>query len=175
MSAYKQIIEYIFLIATILTFNACNTINEDLPTYEETSIVAVGDEAPDFTTTLLDGSNITLSELRGEVVLLVFFSHTCPDCKALFNDMAAAKSDFETSKVSVLAISRGGEEDEIRDYITSNNYWFDTAVDSTKEIYNLYATMYVPRTYLIDKNGIVIYTTIEYSENHITDLLSATN
>ncbi len=175
MSAHKRIIEYIFLIATILAFCACNTISEELPTYEETSIIAVGDSAPDFTTTLINGSDITLSELRGQVVLLVFFSHTCPDCKALFNDMSAAKSDFEESKVRVLAISRGGEENEIREYISSNNYWFDTAVDSTKEIYNMYATMYVPRTYLINSEGTVIHTTIEYSKSHITDILAAAN
>ena len=163
------------MIATILTFCACNTINEDLPTYEETSIVSVGDIAPDFTTTLLDGGSVTLSELRSEVVMLVFFSHTCPDCKALLDDIAAAKSDFEAAQVKVLAISRGGEEGEIREYVATNNYNFDVAVDGTKEIYNLYATMYVPRTYLIDRTGIVVYTTIEYAKSHITDLLAAAN
>ena len=163
------------MIATILTFSACNTINEDLPTYEETSIVSVGDIAPDFTTTLLNGGSVTLSELRDEVVMLVFFSHTCPDCKALLDDIVAAKSDFEAAQVKVLAISRGGQESEIREYVATNNYNFDVAVDDTKEIYNLYATMYVPRTYLIDRTGIVVHTTIEYAKSHVADLLVAAN
>jgi peroxiredoxin len=174
-SFVHNIIHTITAIGVIAVCSSCGTITEELPTYEETSIIAVGDSAPDFTTTLINGSDITLSELRGQVVLLVFFSHTCPDCKALFDDIAAAKSDFEESKVRVLAISRGGEENEIREYISSNNYWFDTAVDSTKEIYNMYATMYVPRTYLINSEGTVIHTTIEYSESHITDILAAAN
>lgn len=152
---------------------SCGAINEDLPTYETTSIVGVGDVAPDFTVTLLDGSSVTLSELIENEVLLVFFSHTCPDCKALFSDIAAARGDFESKGVRVVAISRGGDESEVRKFVDSNGYWFDVAVDEHREIYNLYATMYVPRAYMIDKQGVVVCATVEYSEEYVSELLAA--
>jgi peroxiredoxin Q/BCP len=36
-------------------------------------MLAVGDQAPDFTATLDDGSTLTLSSLRGHVVILFFY------------------------------------------------------------------------------------------------------
>ena len=42
----------------------------------------VGEPAPDFRVTLLDGSKITLAELKGQVVVLNFWATWCVPCKA---------------------------------------------------------------------------------------------
>ena len=165
----------LFVVGILVGGVACGAINEDLPTYEATSIVEVGDEAPDFTIALLDGRDVTLSELREESVLLIFFSHTCPDCKALFEDIKAARADIEAHGVRVVAISRGGEEAEVREYADTNGFWFDVAVDGDCAVYNLYATMYVPRAYMLDKRGVVVCATVEYASGHVAELLASVN
>jgi hypothetical protein len=71
----------------------------------------------------------------------------------------------------VLAISRGASAEEVETYFSDNGYQFDVAVDIDLSVYNLYATMYVPRTYLINSSGVVQYTTVEYSEDHIPNLI----
>ncbi len=162
------------LIATIF-LHGCGTINEELPSYEETSIVNVGDEAPDFTATTLAGDMFTLSEHRGEVVLLILFSHTCPDCKALLDDMNGVLTDIEALGARVIAIAREGNRADIEEYMIKNGYLFDVVVDNNREIYNSYATMYVPRTYLINTEGIVTYTTIEYDSSYIPTILTEIN
>lgn len=151
---------------------ACGTIVEDLPTYEQTSIVVEGDTAPDFTATLIDGRSIALSDMRGDMVLLIFFSHTCPDCKNLFEDLHDSKEEFDATNTQILTISRGSTVSEVEEYFAANGYTFDCAVDANKSIYSLYATMYVPRTYLINREGVVDLTTVEYSPSHIEQLLS---
>lgn len=171
MSVSNKLVKYILIAVSALLFGACDAINEELPTYEETSIVVEGDIAPDFTATLIDGRGITLSEMRGEVVLLVFFSHTCPDCQNLFVDLNYSKDKFDAIDTRILTISRGGETTEVEEYLVANGYDFDCAVDADKSIYSLYATMYVPRTYLINREGIVELTTVEYSATHIGQLL----
>ena len=44
-------------------------------------LVKVGDQAPDFTVTLTDGSQVRLSELRGKVVMLQFTASWCGVCR----------------------------------------------------------------------------------------------
>ena len=159
------------LIATIF-LHGCGTINEELPSYEETSIINVGDEAPDFTATTLQGERFTLSEHRGEVVLLILFSHTCPDCKALLDDVMLYKNSIDNTGATVMAIAREGNRADIEEYMIKNGYLFDVVVDNNREIYNSYATMYVPRTYLIDIEGVVTHTTIEYDSAYIPQIVS---
>ena len=173
MSASNRLLKYILLMVSALLLGACDVINEELPSYDDTSIVIEGDVAPDFTATLLDGHSITLSELRGDVVLLVFFSHTCPDCKNLLEDLKRDKDKFDAIGTRILTISRGGETAEVEEYLTTNGYNFDCAVDADRAIYSLYATMYVPRAYLINREGIVGLTTVEYSSIHIDQLLGS--
>jgi flagellar basal body-associated protein FliL len=45
---------------------------------EATTLINVGDVAPDFTVTMLDGRTIKLSELRGNVVMVCFWATWCP-------------------------------------------------------------------------------------------------
>lgn len=162
----------LFLLVAIC-FAACGTIGEEYPTHEESSVVGVGDVAPDFTVELLGGERVTLSELRGEVVLLVLFSHECPDCKMLMDDMKAARDYFDDLGVWILAIERDGSAEDVETYMASHGYDFDVAVDDNRAIYNLYATMYVPRTYLIDSEGIIVHATIEYDASYVAQILSA--
>ena len=162
----------LFLLVAIC-FAACGTIGEEYPTHEESSVVGVGDVAPDFAVELLGGERVTLAELRGEVVLLVLFSHECPDCKMLMDDMTAARDDFDDLGVRILAIERDGSAEDVETYMASHGYDFDVAVDDNRAIYNLYATMYVPRTYLIDNEGIIVHATIEYDASYVAQILSA--
>jgi hypothetical protein len=65
--------------------------------------------------------------------------------------------------VRTIAIARDGDVEEVAQYVDDNSYKFDVAVDKSREIYNLYATMYVPRCYLIDGSGVILFMTYEYT------------
>lgn len=150
----------------------CGTITEGLPSYEESSIVVVGDNAPDFVATTLGGESVTLSALQGDEVLLVLFSHECPDCKMLLDDMQAANGEFEELGLYVLLVARDGKAGDVATYMSENGYEFDVVADPDRTIYNLYATTYVPRTYLLNKEGVVVHMTIEYDASYVEQILS---
>lgn len=150
---------------------ACGTINEELPTYEESSIINVGDYAPDFSATTLSGEIFSLSAHEGDIVLLILFSHTCPDCKSLFDDVMLYKDDIERLGATTIAVSRGGSTEDIEAYMNLHGYTFDAIADGEAAIYRLYATTYVPRTYLINHQGLVEFTTIEYSSTYLPQIL----
>jgi peroxiredoxin len=86
-------------------------------------------------------------------------------------DMRAAKAEFGEWGVVILLVARDGEESDVVAYMSENGYEFDVVADPDRAIYNLYATTYVPRTYLIDKEGYVVYATVEYKPNYVKDIL----
>lgn len=167
----RRFYQPIIIVLTVLGVAGCNVINDELPTYAESSVVVEGNVAPDFTATTLEGETITLSSLQGGVVLLIFFTHTCPDCKALFDDLAQKQSEIETLGVRLLAVSRGGSKAEIETYMAKNGCSFDAVADTEAQIYRLYATAYVPRCYLINRSGVVDTATVEYEASYIPKLL----
>jgi peroxiredoxin len=155
------------LVATHLV--ACNIIDDPLPTYDQTSIIAVGDRAPEFSIESLDGNMLTIP--NGETTLLILFSHTCPDCKGLFDELQTCILEGDDTP-RIVAVSRGGSSEEISDFRATNNYSFDMAADSDKHIFYQYATMYVPRCYIIDTDGVVQYVTCEYTSGDIDRIMN---
>ena len=166
-----RISRYMVMVATIVA-TACGTIAEELPSYSATSIARVGDAAPQFEITSLEG--VSWQMPCGKQTLLILFSHTCPDCIALLDEI---EQYIESGKAMphTIAIARGATESEIESFRIDNRYSIDMAADSTAEIYNAYATMYVPRCYVIDHRGIIEHMTYEYSEGQITELLHHMN
>jgi peroxiredoxin len=161
----------VLLVALFVVVSACGTINDELPSYAETSIVNVGDRAPEFSATTLDGELVRVGGESSVPTLLILFSHTCPDCKMLLDDMKRAKGRIDELDLCVLLVARDGNEGEVAAYMSDNGYDFAVAPDANRAIYNLYATMYVPRTYLIDGDGIVQHTTIEYEPTYVEDII----
>ena len=166
--------KYLLLPLCAAIFAGCGAINEELPSYADTSIISVGDTAPDFEATLLNGESITLSALRTSEVLLILFSHTCPDCKNMMTDLQRYISANGTER-EIMAISRGGEAAEVEAFREEHNFTFKIAADQGAEIYYKYATMYVPRCYIIDSNGTIRHITYEYSTGDIEKLMAKLN
>lgn len=132
---------------------------------EATTLVNVGDVAPDFTVTMLDGRVIKLSELRGNVVMVCFWATWCPPCRQELAHLQEGVIDvFAGEKFVVLPISRGEERKVVETFITDNGYKFGVGLDSDRAIYDLYASNYIPRTFIVDKQGKVVYRNAGYDE-----------
>ena len=69
--------------------------------------VAAGEPAPDFTLIDLDGMQVTLSSLKGRVVLLDFWATWCGPCKAAMPAIEKIHEDYAGKPVTVLAVNVG--------------------------------------------------------------------
>lgn len=158
-----------------LMFTGCGRqVIEDLPSYEESSLVKEGDKAPSFTATLVDGGRVSLSDYFGAPLILILFSHTCPDCRMLLDELQG-HIDAEVQLPAILAVGRDATEEELREYSAAAGYTVAMVADADRRIFNLYATTYVPRVYLIDALGTVAMLKIEYSHNTLTELIEYAN
>lgn len=132
---------------------------------ERTTLIQVGDVAPEFTVTMLDGREIALASLRGKVVMVCFWATWCPPCRQELAHLQEGVLDpFAGSDLVVLPISRGEERSLVEKFITDNGYKFGVGIDPERKIYDLYASNYIPRTFIIGKDGRVVYRNAGYDE-----------
>ena len=127
-----------------------------------TTLIHAGDMAPDFTVTMLNGDKVTLSELRGKVVLLTFWATWCPPCRQELSHMQALID--ANPDIVVLPISRGETRATVEGFMHKMKYKFAVGLDPKQEIYAKYATNYIPRCFVIDRNGKVVYSGVGYDE-----------
>lgn len=132
---------------------------------EATTLVKVGQVAPDFSVEMLDGRTIKLSELRGKVVMLCFWATWCPPCRQEMAHLQEGVIDhFAGKDLVVLPISRGEKREVVEKFIADNGYTFGVGLDPERAIYDMYASNFVPRTFIINKAGRVVYRVAGYDE-----------
>lgn len=140
---------------------------------DSTTLVKVGDPAPDFTVALFDGSQLKLSELRGKVVLLNFWATWCPPCRQELTRVQKDLIDrFAGRDFLFLPVSRGEKRSDVVAFREKTEYDFPMGLDSTRTIYDRYATNFIPRNFLIDRDGTVVAATIGYSPEEFDKLIA---
>lgn len=156
----------------LLMIGLFGCIEEENPTYEATSRVGVGDMAPDFSVPTLDGKRMTLSAERGKVVLVLFFNSWCPDCRAELSGIEQRIAPFSTSDFVLLAIARGEDHTTIAPYRQELGLTIDLGLDADESTYQRYATRYVPRNYVVDRDGRIVATATEPSPEELDALFA---
>ncbi len=112
-----------------------------------------GTTAPEFRLPLLEGGELSLADLRGRPVLLVFSSPTCGPCNILVPKLQ--KFHRKHPEYELVMISRG-DPDENRAKANEHHLTFPIVLQQQWEISRLYAMFATPVGYLIDPAGIIV-------------------
>lgn len=159
----------VVIVALIILLPSCGNRQASA---EETTLVTAGEEAPDFTVEMFDGQNITLSELKGNVVLLNFWATWCPPCR---QELSRVQKDiidrFADRDFVFLPVSRGEKRTAVAAFREKMGYDFPMGLDSGKTIYNQYASNNIPRNFLIGKDGKVVLTSVGYKPEEFDELI----
>ncbi|WP_294236325.1 TlpA disulfide reductase family protein [uncultured Sphingomonas sp.] len=114
----------------------------------------VGEVAPDFDLTLIDGSHVRLSELRGQVVVLNFWATWCGPCRA---ELPLLDQYYRIQGKHGLKVFAVATEDSLPLY-QLKPLFAAMAIPSARRIKGPYATLgAVPTNYIIDRAGVVRY------------------
>lgn len=124
-------------------FMACAKEKEEVP------------YAPNFTLQTLDGNSVTLSDLRGKPVMLIFWKIHCPACQFQMPSLQALYDEQASKEITILTINVGDSTSAVHDYVTSSGLAFPVLLDPRGRIAGAYGIPGVPVTFLIDAKGIV--------------------
>jgi cytochrome c biogenesis protein CcmG, thiol:disulfide interchange protein DsbE len=134
----------------------------------------VGRPALDFTVKDKDRS-VTLSQLRGKVVILNFWATWCPPCVDEVPALVQLQKQM-ADKVTVLAVSLDEDEAAYEKFV--RDYGMAPLVnvrDADQRSSELYGTYKYPETYVIDKEGILrrkFIGPVEWTKPEIIEYLS---
>lgn len=138
-------------------------------------IVRVGDMAPDFTVTLTDGSTVTLSQLRGKVVMLQFTASWCGVCR---KEMPFIESDIwqkhkNNKDFALIGIDRDEPLEKVVAFGKQTKVTYPLALDPGADVFALYALRNagITRNVLIDREGRIVMLTRLYNTEEFARLV----
>lgn len=148
---------YGFILLAGLFWIGRSAVPQGAATGGEISAPQAGFLAPDFTLNTLEGKTVTLSDLRGRVVLLNIWASWCPPCRAEMPAMQRVWEEYQEQGVVVLAINSTVQDTPVdaQNFVNENNLTFPIPLDISGEVTHLYRVSSLPTSFFIGADGII--------------------
>lgn len=132
-------------------------VSPDRPKAQQDAVAKEGFTAPNFTLDLLDGSTVALSDLRGKVVLVNFWTSWCPPCRLEMPAIEKAYRSYKDIGFVVIGLNLTAQDSEqaAADFAKEIGLTFPIALDRDNATGNLYRITALPTSYFIDRKGVI--------------------
>ena len=135
------------------------------------SFAFAGTPAADFTHNTIEGKEISLSDYKGNVVLVDFWATWCPPCRMEIPHFNELFEEYGEKGFAIIGVSidRGGAK-AVADFMKNNEIAYPVVLgdNNITEIYQGYLNPNernsIPFTFLIDKKGVIRHTYVGYKE-----------
>jgi cytochrome c biogenesis protein CcmG/thiol:disulfide interchange protein DsbE len=114
---------------------------------------AAGMPAPDFQTTTIDGTPVSISDYAGQPVWLTFGASWCADCRGEAPDLQATYEKYADQGLVVLSVSIDEDAQAVRDYAERVGLTYTQVADPSTTIASRYRILGVPTHYFIAPDG----------------------
>jgi hypothetical protein len=138
--------------------------------FDDYSYLVVGDAMPDVEFAPIENGQAHRIK-QGQIVLLNFFIIPCKHCNRMLEYLQEEIwPEFHESGRVLLAVGRGHTLDEVREFRDRGNYILPFAADPDRKNYDMFAQKKVPRNYLFDSYGKLVYQTRGFDLDQMSTL-----
>ncbi len=140
---------------------------------QDGDVAKKGQNVSDFVFNIENNKKIQLSDYKGKVVFINFFANWCPPCKL---EMPYLEKDVwlkhkDNKNFVMLAFGRGDDLAKVQQFQKDFKVTFPMYPDTSKAIYNNFATKYTPRNYII-KDGKIIYASTGFTKSEFDKMVA---
>lgn len=156
----KNKVWFLVLIASLIIIS-CSTKNE-----EQDIGSKVGNLAPDFSLQTPDGNSVSVSDFKGQFVLVEFCASWCSYCKAEFPELNEIYSDYKDKGFEIISLSIDENREQWLNMIVEHNIQYVCVNESlgfNSPVVEDYSVITIPRMFLINENGEIILSTTKAS------------
>lgn len=131
---------------------------------------AAGDAAPDFVLPSLADDNQRLSEYRGQVVVMTFWSPGCLPCRDAIQMNKRFSAEYAPNAIVALAIAVTPNRDFAEQFAAKQQVPFPMLLDQQGSVGNLYELRSSTKTVVVDQEGTIIFAAEGYADEHVEDI-----
>jgi cytochrome c biogenesis protein CcmG, thiol:disulfide interchange protein DsbE len=148
---------YITILVTALAWIFLSADRADTSTAGEIPAPREGFLAPDFSLQTLEGETVTLSELRGQAVLVNLWATWCPPCRAEMPAIQKLYEEYKDQSFMVLAVNMTYQDNPqaVLPFTQENKLTFPILLEETGEMARKYELRSLPSTFFVNRNGTV--------------------
>jgi cytochrome c biogenesis protein CcmG, thiol:disulfide interchange protein DsbE len=118
----------------------------------------VGDDAPAFTATLLDtGEQVSLSDYRGDVLLVNIWATYCAPCRFETPYLVSVYEEYADRGFRVVGISVDSDNSlaAVKRFLEEMEVSYDILLDPDMISTDVFAAIGLPATFILDRDGVI--------------------
>ena len=103
-----------------------------------------------------NGNPVSLSDFRGKIVFLNFWTTWCPSCRSEMPSIEKLHQTLKNRDFAVVAVNLQESASQVKAFFTEFKLTFTALLDSTGAVGTSFGIRSIPTTYILDKTGRII-------------------